>query len=467
MSELGDGYEVTDDFFGAPFVDLDEEREDPRPHRYVHGGFEGTGTRFALYFPPPERYRDHFVHCIGGGRGGSEQSGMSPVGRFGGGFDIAFDNQAYLVDSNQGHIGADELCPKGGDDSSIYGYRASAETARFARHVARRIYGAPPDHGYLFGGSGGANRAVACLEQVEGLWDGVVVNSGFGNLRRGFRNSSAVNGAVRALGEKLRDVVDAMDVGGSGRPYDGLTTEQRERLADVYRLGCPRGGESALGGAFGIATWTLLAEDLMRREPEYFRAYWSEPGYRGHDELGTEAFEKTTTVTGVHTAAELTERVGGAPPMAITWRSPEAVVGISVADELPADTVALTVTVLGGEASGRMVQSGGVIGDALLAAPWQSGDGQRLMFGGVAPGDEVKIENRPLLAFCDWYRHHVLDGPGFDFLRMDGAPLYPQHPHVDDPAPQFGEVEVTGRFAGKMIMLNPLHTSPADRILYQ
>ncbi|MFI5047319.1 MAG: hypothetical protein ACHQIG_09675, partial [Acidimicrobiia bacterium] len=46
-------------------------------------------------------------------------------------------------------------------------------------------------------------------------------------------------------------------------------------------------------------------------------------------------------------------------------------------------------------------------------------------------------------------------------------PLYPQHPHVDDPAPQFGEVEVTGRFAGKMIMLNPLHTSPADRILYQ
>ena len=273
-SDLGHGYVVTDAFFGAPYVDVDEERSEPRPHRYVHGGFEGTDTRFALHFPPPEGYRERFMHCIGGGRGGSELSAMSPAGMFGGGFDLAFDNEAYLVDSNQGHIGADELCPKAGDDSSIYGYRASAETARFARHAATRIYGAAPRYGYLFGGSGGANRAISCLEQVSGLWDGAVIGNGFGNMRNSFRTGSASFGAGRVLGDKLRDVADAMDVGGSGDPFVGLTTAQRDRLADVYRLGYPRGAEATMAGDIGIATWTLLVEELMQRDPEYFRAYW-------------------------------------------------------------------------------------------------------------------------------------------------------------------------------------------------
>src|SRR5215213_4629468 len=35
-----DDYVPTDEFFGAPFIDLDESREDPVPHRYLHGGFE-------------------------------------------------------------------------------------------------------------------------------------------------------------------------------------------------------------------------------------------------------------------------------------------------------------------------------------------------------------------------------------------------------------------------------------------
>ena len=46
-----DGYVVTDAFFGAPYVDLDEERDEPLPHRRVHGGFAGTDTRFTFYLP--------------------------------------------------------------------------------------------------------------------------------------------------------------------------------------------------------------------------------------------------------------------------------------------------------------------------------------------------------------------------------------------------------------------------------
>jgi hypothetical protein len=38
-------YVVTEDFFGRPFIDVDEMQEKPVPHRHVHGGFEGTDTR--------------------------------------------------------------------------------------------------------------------------------------------------------------------------------------------------------------------------------------------------------------------------------------------------------------------------------------------------------------------------------------------------------------------------------------
>ncbi|MFA7264267.1 MAG: hypothetical protein WC068_14710 [Caulobacter sp.] len=31
-----------DAFFGKPVIDLDEQRSAPRPHRFVHGHFEGT-----------------------------------------------------------------------------------------------------------------------------------------------------------------------------------------------------------------------------------------------------------------------------------------------------------------------------------------------------------------------------------------------------------------------------------------
>src|ERR1700733_482901 len=51
-----ESYVVTDGFFGGPWVDRDEWRTNPVPHRNVHGGFEGTDTRFTFYFPAAEGY---------------------------------------------------------------------------------------------------------------------------------------------------------------------------------------------------------------------------------------------------------------------------------------------------------------------------------------------------------------------------------------------------------------------------
>ncbi|MGH7288670.1 MAG: hypothetical protein ACREI8_11700 [Myxococcota bacterium] len=45
-------YVVTDPFFGAPYIDADERRDQPVPHRHIHGGFTGTSTRFRFYSNP-------------------------------------------------------------------------------------------------------------------------------------------------------------------------------------------------------------------------------------------------------------------------------------------------------------------------------------------------------------------------------------------------------------------------------
>src|SRR5260221_14696304 len=124
-------YVVSDPFFGEPWIDVDEERSKPLPHRYVHGGFEGTATRYSFYFPT-EGYRGRFTQPMEGGLGGHENLYGGDVPGSIAALAFSAGLGAYMVESNQGHIGS-ELCAKAGVDTTIYGYRASAECARFSK----------------------------------------------------------------------------------------------------------------------------------------------------------------------------------------------------------------------------------------------------------------------------------------------------------------------------------------------
>ena len=73
--------------------------------------------------------------------------------------------------SNQGHTGPDATHL----DREIHHYGASVASARTARVVAAQMYGEPPHHGYLWGGSGGAGRTIAILEHTPDLYQGAVV----------------------------------------------------------------------------------------------------------------------------------------------------------------------------------------------------------------------------------------------------------------------------------------------------
>ena len=83
------------------------------------------------------------------------------------------------------------------------------------------------------------------------------------------------------------------------------------------------------------------------------------------------------------------------------------------------------------------------------------GEASNLRFTGVLPGDEVHVDNHAFLAFCYFYRHHLMDSTEWDFLRVDGTPIYPQY---EQPlmSPFMGTVH-TGRFDGKMLWVHHTH----------
>jgi hypothetical protein len=82
--------------YGAP-----EWRDTPVRHRYVHGGFRGTDTRFSFYFPPKEQYQGRFFQHITPAPDSENLAQLMPAGEYNKiGSSIA--GGAYFVETNGG-----------------------------------------------------------------------------------------------------------------------------------------------------------------------------------------------------------------------------------------------------------------------------------------------------------------------------------------------------------------------------
>jgi hypothetical protein len=418
------------------------------PHRHIHGGFEGTDTRFRFYFPL-QGYEGRSFTPLSGAHGGTEDFFVSPFGEAIGGLSMCLRLGGYMVDPNQGHIG-DEIDPKGGEDPTLYGHRASAETVRFSKHVAAQIYGTPPHHSYVFGGSGGGRRSPLCLENAPDVWDGALPFMGGGDIAEP-GNSKRVKGAQnisfatmfnaqRVLGEQLPGVVDAMAAGGSGNPFEGLNTHQREELASLYRQGFPRGDEYMIGEQMGqIWLWTATADLLAEQDPDYFDNFWTKPGYVGHDFpqlVDPDVINVTLTVDRVFSLNDILENPEFSAPQFATIR--EMCVrraGAGIPMDLPMALevkgvgkgyrLGVGLRLLSGRAKGRQLYATHFADDLFVCDG--RGDANILRFTDVIPGDEVHVDNRKYLAYGYWARHHLLEDPQFDAFRVDGVPIYPQH----------------------------------------
>jgi hypothetical protein len=483
-----ESYVPTDPFFGQPFIDVDEERDTPVPHRHIHGGFQGTDTRFRFYFPPADAgYSGRMFNPLSGANGGTEDFFGSDAGEAIGGLSMSVRLGGYMIESNQGHIG-DELDPKGGDDPTLYGHRASAEVARFSKHVAAQIYGEPPHHSYVFGGSGGGRRSPLCLENAPDAYDGAVPFMGGGEVaehgnNRFCKGSLAISfapmfNAQRILRDKLDDIVDATAPGGSGNPFVGLDTHQREELAALYRLGYPRGDEFMIGQLMGQTWWWSSMADLFyEQEPDYFDSFWTKPGYIGHDMpqlVADDRIDVTLTVDRVVTVAELTEDPKFSAPeyrhiltmVPFFTYPPDFPIAIEVQGIGSGYRMGTGVRVLNGRASGRQLYVTQYGGDLLFCDG--RGENSNLRFTDVRPGDDVHIDNRLFLAYCYYHRHHIFtDMPEYDFLSLDGNPIYPQHPLAD--MSPFGGQQYSAQFKGKLIWVQHTHDNslwPAQAMVY-
>ena len=90
---------MADPLFREPYVDIDEWRDTPVRHQYVHGGFKGTEARFSIYFPPKERYEGRFFQHITPTPGSENEGvkGSGPENKVG----FAIASGAYLRRSRE------------------------------------------------------------------------------------------------------------------------------------------------------------------------------------------------------------------------------------------------------------------------------------------------------------------------------------------------------------------------------
>jgi hypothetical protein len=422
--------ESEDPRFDAPYVDVDEERTTPVPHRYVHGGFTGTDARFSFYFPPAERYEGRFFQP-------THQLFFSEDAQDAG-ITFALDSGAYLVQSNMGgseYPRSPELALSGEYDPTIGGYRVNAAAAKFSRVKAVELFGDHRPYGYLHGPSGGAFQTITSAERTEGVWDGFVPQvMGSPNAIPGVFTVRIHALRILKAGEKFAQIMDAIDPGGSGDPYAGLNDEERGALEEATRLGFPMRGwwnwETMTGGPL-----FLVAGYVPLLEPTYADDFWSKPGYLGTDPTSSVAaarIQHTTTIV---------EKL----------KEPNRL----VVESMPAgDLTGIDLV-----AAGRRIPSPPV--DA-AARTVMVPDAQAGWFDDARVGDAVVLDNSWYLALQTFHRHNVpsTDMYGWNQFREGGVgePLYPQRENLVGPigAVNGSGALNTGDFKGKMIVLESL-----------
>lgn len=465
--ELANAFSTKDTIFKSPYIDIDEWREKPVKHRYVHGGFKGTETRFSLYFPPKEQYQGRFFQYITPFPD-NENISQGATGEY----DIisfSIQHGAYFVETNGGGK-IDFAKPSFNSDPTIGAYKANAAVAQYSKTLASQFFGNHRTYGYAFGGSGGAYRTVGSIENTNGVWDGVVPHV-MGSPMAIPNVFSVRMQAMRVLYDKFPQIIDAMDAGGSGNMYAGLNDEEKEVLAEVTKMGFPP--QSWFGyKTMGVHGFIALYQGVVMADGKYFDDFWKVKGYFGANpsaSLLKARFQRPSKIKagvsldnaiklGIKEPASEGER-GSAD---LAWKSLGGVEGaMPVAFQL--EDVLPNVNFMGGD---LIIKSGESVGKTIQLV---KAEGDYVVFGPVDPsvlvkikeGDEVYIDNSNFLASQYYHRHQV---PGKEYKVWDqfrdteGKPLYPQRPMLLGPlfTQAASGVLPTGKFKGKMILVESL-----------
>lgn len=455
---------VTEDsVFLKPYIDIDEWREKPLRHHYVHGGFEGTSTKFSFYFPEKEKFAGHFFQYITPVPDDENLSQQATGEEDKISFSIS--HGAYFVETNGG--GVENLTK----NPSITAYRANAATALFSKVVAGQIYNRKKIYGYAFGGSGGAYRTVGGIENTDGVWDGVVPF--VLGTPQAIPNYFTIRMlAMRILHDKFPFIIDALEPGGNGDPYLFLNTEERAVLNEATKMGFPP--QAWFGYKdMGVHGFMALYQAIVAFDKKYFEEdFWNKPGYEGFNpsESLMKAIVKLPTKIefgllkdeviskGIYQNMSTSER--GTADAA--WKSSvsaghEIPIAFQLADSVKYDNfLGGDLKILSGKAKGSTLQIAKAMGNIIILGPADAA-----IVSLIENGDSVEVNNLNFLAVQTYHRHQV---PSKDYKVWNqfrdslDEPIYPQRSALLGAfftrATAGGDL--TGKFKGKMILLESL-----------
>jgi hypothetical protein len=455
MEQTREGHALTHAGFERPYVDIDEERAAPSLHRYVHGGFEGTETRFSAYFPPADAYRGRFFQHITPVPD-SENLARAAVGREDK-ISFAFSSGAYFVETNGGGPGF--ALPGSGGDPTVAAYRANAAAADYSRTLAAGIYGDHRPFGYAYGGSGGGFRTIGGAENTTGVWDGFVPYV-IGSPMAMPNVFTVRMHAQRILRDKFDIIDDAYDAGGSANPFPELSPEEQDALTEVTKMGFPP--RSWFGHrTMGSHAFSALYGGLAAMDPDYFSTFWTSEGHLGADRdasIHRDRLQWTAEVSELIEGADEGTKHGPRGGVDQAFRGDGAghrqIVAVRLSSNAPTSTDNAELLVTSGMAKGARISLSRVLDDLATIDGPEAGPALETM----RAGDTVTIDNSNILAAQTYHRHQV-PAPEYtvwdQYRNASGTPAHPQRPFLVGPIFAQGASGTlqSGKFDGKMIVV--------------
>lgn len=419
---------IGDKEYEKPYIDIEEYREKPVRHKYIHGGFEGTNVKFALYFPKNEEYKNRFFHKVSPVQGDENAAQYEDNG-----IEIAFavTSGSYFVESNMGGMTLDPTLI----------WKSSSQVAEYSRVIASRLYGNHRPHGYIFGGSGGSFKTIGCISNTEGVWDGAVpfVSGAPYSMPNNF--TIRVH-AKRILEKKLPQIIDAIEPGSNVSMYEGLNQEEKEALEEFIHMGFPPKTIFSLD-LIGAGALPVLTPAIRMMDPTYYTDFWTLPGYLGSDRKSSASrarIQHKTKITCLHlpSVSEIHEKQGYSG-VDDAWKSLQINLGnenLIKIETYPQGEIYLgngsVLLIETGEAAGQTIPIGTFNDGVVTVGISLSADFLLDTLSKIKIGDEVILDNSDYLALQTYHRHQlppVGDGyiPWNDIFRDEnGEPKFPQ-----------------------------------------
>jgi hypothetical protein len=387
--------DCVDPIYGNPVIDDSTTYTNLSvPHHVVFGHFEGTPTRFRIYFPPPETWKGRFFHYV-------------------------YPIQTEVADDWRVNFNAES----GAYTVQILGtngYRADAAAAKFSKTVAAEYYNTSRQiYGYAYGGSGGSYQAVGLVENTEGVWDGALV------FIQAVPVSIPDNIAIRSLASlvlvnKSSELADAVSPGSGIDPFSLLDEVESEILHEATTMGVPLRGWEDFRYMSNSGLLVAFRGGVQLQVPSYADDFWSKPGYLGAEQSKLGDIIRASKIEVVATI-QAVEREGPESPVNVTL------------DKIP-DTSDPSVFDF------RLRFANGTLQDGLLSASLNNltkvltirPTNAPEVLAAITQGLEVVIDNRWHIALHELHRHQVPERPGFygfdQFTDAAGRPIYPQLP---------------------------------------